>query len=86
MDGDRNVRMSAPLGPDVGGAIGSEARVPPARADPVADTAELSALFDGELDPVRARKVEAIIASDAGLRAGFEKGQPATNAAGRRVL
>jgi anti-sigma factor RsiW len=37
------------------------------------DPAELSALLDGELDPVRAREIEALIAADPALAAEFEQ-------------
>ena len=37
------------------------------------DPAELSALLDGELDPARAREVEAMIAADPALAAEFER-------------
>jgi anti-sigma factor RsiW len=37
------------------------------------DPAEMSALLDGELDPSRARQVEALIAADPALAAQFEQ-------------
>jgi len=41
------------------------------------DSAELSALLDGELDPVRASEVEAMIAADPSVRAEFQRLQQA---------
>lgn len=37
------------------------------------DRAELSALLDGELEPARAREVEALVAADPSLLAAFEQ-------------
>jgi anti-sigma factor RsiW len=37
------------------------------------DPAELSAFLDGELDPIRAKQIEALLAADPEMRAAFEQ-------------